>query len=501
MRGRKALINSAMSAIEQLVAVICGFVLPRLIISSYGSSYNGLITSITQFLSCAVLLRAGIGGATRAALYKPIALKDKSEIDSIIKATDQFMKKVGLILLSAITVFAAIYPFMLKNEFGWLFTFTLFLIIGLSTFAESFFGVTYLILLEADQKQWISSLIKIAIYILNLVVAVILIKGGFSIHIVKLGSAFFYVLYPVLQSVYVKKKYNINKNAKPNYQAINQRWDSFFQQVSLFVMNNTDVIVLTMFTNMLEVSVYSVYHLVTNGIYRIFKTFTGSFEAAFGSMIAKDERKILQKNFSIVEYFTFSISTVVCACAGLLILQFVSIYTKDITDVNYIRPMFAYLLILIQFFAGIRLPNQLVVQAAGHYKQTKIGAMIEPAINIILSVVLVINFGLIGVAIGTLVATIFRTVQYVLYTSKNIVMRSVWISFGRCAVSLGETLIIIVIVHVLNLNMPENYFSWFVNALIIFAISIVVVWVGSICFYKDDYKSSINKIKGIIANK
>ena len=58
-----------------------------------------------------------------------------------------------------------IYPFFVKDDFEWFFSFSLFLIIGVSSFAESFFGITYLIVLQADQKLWISSLLKIICYI------------------------------------------------------------------------------------------------------------------------------------------------------------------------------------------------------------------------------------------------------------------------------------------------------------------------------------------------
>ena len=156
MRSKKTVINTIMSLLEELVAIVSGFILPRLILSFFGSQYNGLTTSITQFLACSVLLRAGIGGATRAALYKPLAEKDKSQVDSIVKATNIFMQKIAGILIIAIIAFAAIYPFLIRNKFGWFFTFSLFVIIGASTFAESFFGITYLIVLQADQRLWFS---------------------------------------------------------------------------------------------------------------------------------------------------------------------------------------------------------------------------------------------------------------------------------------------------------------------------------------------------------
>ena len=181
MRGKKTVINTIMSLMHQIITIICGFILPRLILQRFGSQYNGLTTSITQFLSCAVLLRSGIGGATRAALYKPLAKKNKDEINSIMKATDKFMKKIGLILAISIVAFAIVYPFFVIDEFSWLFTFTLFIIIGASTFAESFFGITYLILLQADQKLWVSSLFNSLCYILNVILAAFFILNGFLV--------------------------------------------------------------------------------------------------------------------------------------------------------------------------------------------------------------------------------------------------------------------------------------------------------------------------------
>lgn len=501
MRGKKVVINTAMSLVEEIVAVICGFILPRLILSCFGSKYNGLTTSITQFLACAVLLRSGIGGATRAALYKPLAEKNKNEVDSIIKATDIFMKKIGLILAGGIVIFAAIYPFFVADEFDWFFTFSLFVIIGASTFAESFFGITYLILLQADQRLWVSSLLRSVCYILNTTLSAVLMIWGSSIHIVKLGSAFVYVLYPILLGFYVKRKYKIDKNVKPDNKAIAQRWDALWHQVSAFIMNNSSIMILTAFTNMLEVSVYSVYNLVFNGLKRAVTSFLNGLEAAFGNMIAKKESDSLRENVSVIEFIIYAISTVIYTSACLLILDFVRIYTGGITDVNYIRPVFAYVIIIAQFFNGIRLPYQLVVQAAGHYKQTKKGAMIEAIINIVLSVILVFNFGLIGVAVGTLAATVFRTVQYSIYMSKHIVSRSYFITLFRCIVAFAESAAVIVIINVLGFNSSSDYIQWIFNSIAVVGISCVVVVIGSFVFFRKDVVRLLNKMKSIFKKK
>ncbi len=497
-RGKKAAINTAVSFLEEFVSLICGFILPRLILSAFGSKYNGLTNSISQFLSCAVLLRSGIGGATRAAIYKPLANQDRNEINAIVKATDIFMKKIGVILLGAILFFAIAYPFLVKNEFGWFFTFSLFIIIGASTFAESFFGITYLIVLQADQRVWVSSLFKSICYILNTCIAAILITHNFSIHAVKLGSAAIYVIYPIVLGIYVRRHYKIDTHVAPNNTAIAQRWDAFWQQVAYFVMNNTDIMVLTIFSNMLEVSVYSVYNLVINGIKKTVQSFTNGLEAAFGNMIAKDEKKALKQNLGVVETMLYSLSTIICVCSAVLILDFVRLYTHNIVDVDYIRPVFAYTIILAQFFSIIRLPYQVVVQAAGHYKQTKMGAMIEPVINIVLSVVFVFKYGLIGVAVGTLAATVYRTIQYSMYMSKNLVKRSIFIVVFKILLSFVEAIVIFAIIWSFHLESPINYYKWIMNACITVMVTTVIVMTGNIIFFRRDTVNLFKKIKNII---
>ena len=62
---------------------------------------------------------------------------------------------------------------------------------------------------------------QIGTTILNAILVVLLIKFGSNIQVVKLGSAFVFVLRPILQNIYVRKKYNINfKNVKEKYDEI-----------------------------------------------------------------------------------------------------------------------------------------------------------------------------------------------------------------------------------------------------------------------------------------
>ncbi len=72
MRSKKAFYGSITSLVYQVITVVCGLILPRLILVNFGSSYNGLTSSITQFLAGISLLKAGISGVAKAALFAPL---------------------------------------------------------------------------------------------------------------------------------------------------------------------------------------------------------------------------------------------------------------------------------------------------------------------------------------------------------------------------------------------------------------------------------------------
>ena len=78
-RETKFKLNTISSLLLQFTTVVCGFILPRLILASFGSTINGLVSSISQFLSIIALLEMGVGAVMQSSLYKPLSEKDKDK--------------------------------------------------------------------------------------------------------------------------------------------------------------------------------------------------------------------------------------------------------------------------------------------------------------------------------------------------------------------------------------------------------------------------------------
>ena len=404
MRSRKVLYNVLSSMFLQIVIVVCGFVVPRMMISRFGSQMHGLASSITQFLGYITLVEAGVGGVTRAALYGPLATRDSQKISGIMKATERFFRTIAVSFLCYSLLVATGFSLFSDNNLSFGFTFTLVLIVAANTFIQYFFGISNAILLNADQKAYMHTMLRIVTSILHVAVVYLLVQMGGTLHVVKSFSALVYMIVPLFLYVYVRRHYRIDHKCPPDNEAIKQRWNGLGQHIAYFLHTHTDVVVLTLFTDFIEVSVYAVHYLVASGIQKIAQIFANGFEAAFGDMMAKNERAALDRSFRIYELVSSSVVVILFSTAGLLINPFVSLYTHGITEVNYHRELFAYILLLSEATYCIRQPYHAVVMAAGHFKQTQKFAFLEAGTNIVLSVLLVKRFGIVGVAFGTLIA-------------------------------------------------------------------------------------------------
>ena len=488
-RSGKALVSTLSELLFELVAVICGFILPRLILSHFGSAYNGITLSISQFIGTIALLKAGIGSVTRAALYKPLARNNPEEISEVVNATKKFMRKIAMFFSVAVMIFAAVYPLLVSNDFDWFFAFSLFLILSVDTFAQYFFGLPYQMVLQADQRTYIISIVNIISVVANTIVASILILSGFGIHIVKLGSAIVFLFPPIFYMLWVKKQYHLDDTVAPNDKLIAQRWDAFAHQLANFINTNTDIIIVTIILNLKEVSVYSVYYLVGNAIKKIVNAVGTGTMAAFGNMLAKGEEKLLRKRFSEFECLFFYVSTILLTITAILLTSFVSVYTKGITDVNYNRESFAILVSLSVLLMCIKVPYEQIVFAAGHFKQTRNAAFIEAGIHITLSIILTYLLGLNGIVLGVIIATTYRLVVYSGYVYKIILKLSYRVLLTRVLFSIFLFGGGIVVFHYLTIGFASSYISWIVQAMWVSVIIMLVGTVAAFLFFRDEMKA------------
>ena len=461
----------------------------------YGSEVNGLVSSITQFLGFISLAECGVGAVVQSTLYKPLAENNMLEVSKIILSSERFFKKIAYILLGYTAILMIVYPFITLKSFDYLFTLILIFVISISIFAQYYVGMTYKLLLNADQLGFIQYTIYAVALVLNTVLCIILMINGASVHIVKLTTSLIFVMQPILLSAIAKRRYKIFRDIHLTEEPIKQKWNGLAQHIAGVVLINADVVVLTLFSTLENVSVYAVYHLVVNGLRQIIVSFTNGMQAMLGNILAKGETEELNQSFDRIEWFLHTVVTFVFSVTAVLILPFVSVYTAKVRDANYIVPTFAYLITAAQASYSLRLPYNIVILAAGHFKETQWSAVTEAGMNVVLSIVLVSRFGLVGVAIGTLAAMTYRTCYFVWYLSKNILYRKISFFLKHIfadAVSAAAIILFTKLFPDFFALQSKSFAGWGVLAVKTGILGLLIVAVTNLLFYR---KKLVNYLK------
>ena len=485
--------NTISSLLFQITSVVCGFILPRLILESYGTNVNGLVNSITQFLTVIAFLELGVGAVVQSSLYKPLADNDNAAISKIIVSANKFFRNLARILLIYIIFLMISYTFITNTDYDWQYTALLIGAIGISSFAQYYFGMVDRLLLTADQRGYIQYNAQTITLLLNTLASVLLIKAGASIHVVKLVTSLIYLMRPVFLRYYVNHYYDLDRKISYEGEPIKQKWNGMAQHLAAVVLDSTDNIVLSVFATLADVSIYSVYHIVLYGVKNLCLSMTNGIQAVLGRLWAEKKMEELHCFFGQVEWIIHNATVFIFGCAGVLVVPFVQVYTLGIQDANYMQPLVGCLLTLAHAGHCLRLPYNMMILAGGHYKETQHNYVIAVVLNIVISVLSVRAWGLIGVALGTMIAMGYQTIWMAYYNSNHLLK---W-PFAKFLKQASVDIIIVLTAVFLTKGMTMsaiNYLSWVFLAVKVAVVWFIVLILYNCIFYRENIKMITNKL-------
>lgn len=482
--NKKMKLNTVTSLLAQLVSVIYGFVLPRLILEQFGSDINGLTQSIKQFLGIISFLDMGVGQVVRSTLYRPLAQKDYGTLSRVMASGGKFYRKLAQALLVYVGVMTIVYPTLAAQQYEPAFVTSLIVSMAVGSFCQYYFGVTNEQLLHADQRGYVIFSLQILTNLLNAMVCILIIRMGGSIQMVKWATAMVFLLRPLAVWLYVRKRYPIVKNIHYDEEPIKQKWNGVAQHISAVVLDGTDTIVLTFLSTLSNVSVYSVYYMVIGSIQNLYQSATAGVQTAAGALWAGGDVPAQKKMFATAELVLHSVTVFLFCCTGLLIVPFVRVYTAGLTDAQYIQPIFSGLLVLAYGIRCLRTPYNIWILAAGHYKQTQRCHIVAAALNLLISVLAVYRWGLVGVAVGTVVAMTYQTTWMAIYNSNHLLKWPMRSLFKRFAVDILTASIIVMLCR--SFVMGDNsYLGWLLLAVRIGCTALAVTGATMLLFYRE----------------
>lgn len=238
-KSTRLMINGISALMKQITIIICGLILPGIMIRAYGSSVNGAVSSVTQFIGLGALLQGGLSAAARVSFYKPLSETNKEELRAVYFAVKRDFIKFAALYVLYICILSAILPFIMDSSLDFTEIASLTLILGISTVAEYLFGISNELILFADQYDFLNNIVYSACLFTGTLISIVLIKQGYSIICVKFIYALLLCIRPFVLCWFVKKIYGFSKKGQINNYYIKQKGAALARSIAFYVHTNT----------------------------------------------------------------------------------------------------------------------------------------------------------------------------------------------------------------------------------------------------------------------
>lgn len=496
MQKRKILKNIVAAGFTQVVQFVSNFVLPPLIVSGYGSDINGLVSTAKQLTGYANLVGVGISAASIQSLYKPLAKDDKKEISAIYNGMNKMFAKAGWLFTMITFMMAFIYPLFTDKEVNYWVISLLIIVTSISGISEFFAVSKYRTILFAAQKEYIISWTTTISIIFGVILSYLCIRGHLTIILVQLAYSVLYISRIFILQYFVRKYFSfLNPDVLPKDEIKSKRNNALIHQLAGLLTLGSQVVILSVFVSLDAASIYAIYNIAFSGLQSIFQHINNSFTPFIGKTLAEENIDKLRKEFKYVEFIFSSAFVVVITCCFLLLYSFISLYMKN-ADITYANHILCILFVVFACCNLSRLPGQMLINAAGHFKETRNRALIEAGLCVGLQLLFAPFFGIIGVLVASIIALGWRCLDIIFYSAIHILNQH----FSYCIpyllkIILIPTAITLVASPYIANSVISEYLQLIEDAFIIGFISFMCCIAYDTFFYKSQIRSVLSKIK------
>lgn len=392
------------------------FITRTVFIRVLGRSYLGIDALFLNIINFLEIVNIGIGGAITFSVYKPIAENDVEKCKTLFL----LYKKCYYVMGSLIFLFGmCLIPFLntIVRDMPDIpeSIYLIYMIILIGVISGYFFADKQCII-YAHQNSYIVSRFK-------MIVATI-INGLEILFLLATKQYIIYLLLHTFQTLFLNIL--LSRKAKalyPQYfegkakrleesdkkSIIKNTSAMMMNRMGSLIINCSDNIVISMIVGVDSVGLYSNYLSIKNVINSAASMFTSSLTASIGNLNAElslKNHKHIAEVFDHVFFLNYIIYAICSICLYTLFEPFIALWIGQ----EYQMGMSVAAIIVLNFYLlGVQKTAEQFKAACGLYWQDRYRVFVESIINIIISLLLAKELGVLGVLIGTLVSDIVVT--------------------------------------------------------------------------------------------
>ncbi|NME83745.1 oligosaccharide flippase family protein [Clostridium sp. SM-530-WT-3G] len=409
-RTKNATRNIIFAGFLKIYQTIIPFLMRTTMIYFMGVQYLGLNSLFTSILQVLNLAELGVGSAMVYSMYKPIAEDDTLSICVLLKLYKLYYRIIGIVIGMVGLFFTPFIPYLVKSDLPSELNIYVLYLLNLSATVCTYWLFAYKnSLFEAHQRIDITSKISVLMNTIKFSFQFIVILFTKSFYLYIIVALLSQIITNIITAIIATKKYPDylpkGKLSKEATKEINLRIkDLFTAKLGGVILNSADSVVISSFLGLTILAIYQNYYFIVTSIIGVVSIIFQSCTAGIGNSIIVETP---EKNFNDFLKFDFLISWLAgfCTCCLLCIFQpFMKIWVgeKLMMDMSVVVCFCVY-----YFIYEINHLLNTYKDAAGIWHTDRFRPLVTSVSNLIMNLVLVQFWGVYGVLLSTVIATLF----------------------------------------------------------------------------------------------
>jgi O-antigen/teichoic acid export membrane protein len=407
MRAKKSILSLASNWIGIFLTMMINFIVTPLILKFVGAETYGAYRLLLDFTSYFALIEFGFYGTTQIIFSKEITEGDGSNINALLKESFKKYSFIVFFTLLAIVVsrfflvdiinLNSIDPVSLNITF-----FFILLLFSLNPFGS------FQAYIEADQRSYLVNLFNMIQKVTTSLISVYFCYLGFELYglfaSLLIARALFLILCIKSSNIGLKEFIRTPSSNFYSEPTIKQtRRNLFLFDISGRINLSSDAIILSSLLDLSSVSTFYLTSRLVSIFSGILQSVGGATWAGLANMYYLEEHE----NFREKSYFLVRILSVL-SCMTLLPLFLLNKYFISlwVGEEFYVNDYFTLVLIANAFLQSLMSLWGWMFSSTNNTEDVKIIMIINTVLNLGLSILFTIKWGIIGPILGTLVATL-----------------------------------------------------------------------------------------------
>ncbi|MEG2908336.1 MAG: hypothetical protein RR945_03860 [Erysipelotrichaceae bacterium] len=504
MRKTSSFKNFMTSFFPFIVLMVLGFWKVSVWQKGLGEDVFALNQLFFQLFGYLSLAEAGIGALVQKEYYKLLVDEKRDAICAFYTISKKLLRKVSIFIIFSGFILSFFLKMLTKdNNLSANYMQLVFMIFLVKSIVDYFmFSPRYV--LQADQKIYKINICMNLYKIIEGIVEIIFILMGYDYLVVLIVTLCIRIITNLRVNRIIFKEYPWLKETKDTsgYHIRGMRYVLNHKIVGA-VQDNTALLVISTFISPAAVFIYTSYNYILKYLNDFIYLFAASITSSLGNLIYSEEKEKSLLTFEMINIMFLFIASFLSLALLFVTNPFVSLWIgsdKIIDEISFVC------LILMFFHNLARRPILILRDVFALYKETQVNVICEAVVNLVLSLILVQNYGIPGIVIANIIGTLVTNFWYFPYiVYKEIYHKDCYSYLIKYAIGL----IITVTLFIVSLNFQDfmactSYLIWFLKSILY---SIVIFILLSIIFYVlfDSFrrlvKTSFDFLMSIIRRK